>query len=118
MFGALAIVGALTVAPALNRTAPTAQKQSALAAKQQQPQQRKASAPSPRERAVPIPQPRAPKAIVAPEKKRAAVKRKPGLPSCAAVQREYDRMSGAQRMAAYMRATPEQVAHGRRCLGM
>lgn len=68
---------------------------------------------------TPIPKPRPPKAIVAPEKKRAAVARRaPGLPSCAVVRREYDRMTTAQRWAAYMRATSEQVAHGRRCLGM
>jgi outer membrane biosynthesis protein TonB len=40
-----------------------------------------------------------------------------GLPSCSYVKREYDRMNSSQRWAAYMAASSEQVAHGRRCLG-
>ncbi len=49
-------------------------------------------------------------------KTRPPVQRKT-LPSCAVVKREYARMSWSQQMAEYHRATPEQVAHGRRCLG-
>lgn len=39
------------------------------------------------------------------------------LPSCSVIRREYEGMSHMQRLAAYARATPEEVAHGRRCLG-
>lgn len=42
---------------------------------------------------------------------------KAALPSCAVVKREYDAMSWGERMAAYRRATPEQIDHGQRCLG-
>ena len=55
-----------------------------------------------------------------PEKKRAAVKKKQrtsALPSCSAIRRQVAGMTWAQKMAAYATATPEQVAHGRRCLG-
>lgn len=40
------------------------------------------------------------------------------LPSCAVIRREYERMTYGQRIAAYARATPAEVAHGKRCLGM
>jgi len=39
------------------------------------------------------------------------------LPPCAVVKREYERMSWTEQMAAYRRATAEEVAHGKRCLG-
>lgn len=54
-----------------------------------------------------------------PEKKRPAVTTRPArsMPSCAAIKREYDAMSWPERMAAYRKATPEEVAHGKRCLG-
>lgn len=38
------------------------------------------------------------------------------LPPCSVVRREAARMTWAQKLAAYSAATPEQVAHGRRCL--
>lgn len=40
-----------------------------------------------------------------------------GLPPCSVVRREAARMTWAQKLAAYSAATPEQIAHGRRCLG-
>lgn len=43
---------------------------------------------------------------------------KKSLPSCDVVRREYHRMNYAQQMAAYARASAEEKAHGRRCLGM
>jgi hypothetical protein len=51
-----------------------------------------------------------------PRAKIRAKHRTAAMPSCAIIRREYERMSHGQRMAAYMRATAEQVAHGRRCL--
>lgn len=48
-----------------------------------------------------------------PKKKRVAVS---GLPSCAVIRREAERMTWAQKMSAMATATPEQIAHGRRCL--
>ncbi|WP_339500479.1 hypothetical protein [Pseudomonas canadensis] len=56
-------------------------------------------------RAAPSPRPRA-----APAKKQ--------MPSCTAIKREYDRMSFTERMAAYRRASADEIAYGRRCLGM
>lgn len=53
----------------------------------------------------------------APPRPRTAPPRKP-MPSCAVIKREYERMSFTERMAAYSRADAEQIAHGRRCLGM
>lgn len=83
----------------------------------------KPGTPASRESA-PIPKHRPPAVIVRPEKReRVAVKKqriaaRGGLPSCSYVKREYDRMSVGQRWAAYLAATSEQVAHGKRCLGM
>lgn len=74
--------------------------------------------------AIPTPQPRPkveskpkpqPKPEPAARKPRAPVKR--GLPSCAVVEREYQAMTWPQRMSAYQKATPEEIAHGKRCLG-
>lgn len=71
----------------------------------------------------PIPGVRPIPPIAKPERKeRPTIKRQRAatttrLPSCSHVKREYDRMTAAQRWAAYMAATSEQVAHGRRCLG-
>lgn len=76
---------------------------------------------------VEIPRMRVPAPIVRPEKKgkkrparseRPKIKRTASLPSCARIRAAYNRMSVAERWAAYQKATPEQVAHGRRCLGM
>ena len=114
MLGILAVVGALAVAPALNR--PAAPQKQAVVAPKAQPAP-KASVPA--QRTQPVPRPRPPAAIARPERK--AAKKKPrvaGLPSCAAVRAQYNSMSLAQRWSAYQSATSEQVAHGRRCLGI
>lgn len=50
------------------------------------------------------------------KKQRAVAKR--GLPSCATVKSEYDRMTVSERWSRYLTSTSEEVAHGRRCLGM
>ena len=113
MLGALAVVGALTVVPAMQR-APAA-KQGAVVAKSQ-PAPQKASTPA--QRTTPIPRPRPPAAISRPERKAVKKQRVAGLPSCSAVRTQYESMTHAQRLAAYARATAEQVAHGRRCLGI
>jgi hypothetical protein len=69
----------------------------------------------------------APKAIMVPERARQKrVERvdrvehvkDAGLPPCSVIRREYKRMTYAQSIAAYMAATPAQVAYGKRCLGM
>jgi hypothetical protein len=83
----------------------------------------KAAAPSPRTVAAPRLKRPAPIVQERPQakKKRTTTTTTPrpsGLPSCAVVRREYDSMNTAQRLAAYYRATAEQVAHGRRCLGI
>lgn len=66
----------------------------------------------------PIPGVRPLPSIAKPEKRPSIKKQRIArLPSCSVVKREYDRMSHGQRMAAYWRATSEQVAHGRKCLG-
>lgn len=68
----------------------------------------------------PLPRPR-PKAEAKPKprpEKRVAAHSTRGMPSCAVVKREYDAMSWPERMAAYRKATPEEVAHGKRCLGL
>src|SRR5688572_10966786 len=69
---------------------------------------------------VNVPQPR-PKPKIVKEKEKKKAKAKPknrGETFCQRVRREYERMSWAERWAAYKRATPQQVAAGRRCLGM
>lgn len=74
----------------------------------------------PVEEAASLPAPR-PKAEPKPEKpaaKRRQHASRSSLPSCAFIRREYEAMTMAQRWAAYRRATPEQIAHGKRCLGM
>lgn len=74
--------------------------------------------PQPRPKAEPKPPPKAqpkPEKEAFAKKPRAPAKR--GLPSCAIVEREYQRMTMAERWAAYRSATPEQIAHGKRCLG-
>ena len=79
----------------------------------------KAAAPAPKaaprvQRPAPVVRERPP----AKKKRTAAPTPRSTLPSCAVVRREYERMNHAQRLAAYARATAEQVAHGRRCLGI
>jgi hypothetical protein len=114
MLGVLAVVGTLIVSPALNRPA-TPQKSTVVAPKANPVP--KTSVPA--QRTQPVPRPRPPAAITRPERK--AAKKKPrvaGLPSCASVRAQYDSMSLAQRWSAYQSATSEQVAHGRRCLGI
>lgn len=76
---------------------------------------------APEVEAVPLPQPRPkvevkPKAQPKPKARPSALKK--SLPSCDVVRREYNRMSYAQQLAAYARASAEEIAHGRRCLGM
>lgn len=69
--------------------------------------------------AKPVPKPRPKveeKPKLRPKPKASALKK--SLPSCDVVKREYQRMSYAQQMAAYARASAEEIAHGRRCLGM
>lgn len=67
----------------------------------------------------PLPKLVAPKPIMKPERRdRGAKSKSSGLPSCARVKVEYDRMTIAQRWAAYRKATPEQIRHGRLCLGL
>jgi outer membrane biosynthesis protein TonB len=61
--------------------------------------------PKPKER----PQPK-PRAIVSAKRS--------SLPSCAVVKREYERMTWTEKMAAYHKASSEEIAHGRRCLGL
>lgn len=72
---------------------------------------------------LPVPRPRVeakPKAQPTPERETPAKKPRArsanrALPSCAVIKREYEGMTWPQRMAAYRRATPEQVAYGQRC---
>lgn len=40
------------------------------------------------------------------------------MPSCTVVRREYERMTMAQKLARYTTASAEEVAYGRRCLGL
>ena len=59
--------------------------------------------------------------IMKEEKRRERVKVKPrtkSLPSCAVIRARRDSMTWAEQLAAYSRATPEEVAYGRRCLGI
>lgn len=52
------------------------------------------------------------------KRKRIAKPRAKSLPSCAEIKRRRDAMTFAEQLQAYSRATPEEVAHGRRCLGL
>ncbi len=79
----------------------------------QRPAAQKSGGPSARTHTIPRIRPIAP--IATPDRKKQ--KRKASLPSCASVRAQYNSMTWSQRMAAYAVATPEQVAHGRRCLG-
>jgi outer membrane biosynthesis protein TonB len=78
----------------------------------------KVEQPKPQPKAQPKPQPKAPPK---PEKEAAAKKPRPpahkALPSCAFIKREYEALSYAERMASYYRASAEEIAHGKRCLG-
>lgn len=115
LIGALAVAGVFVVGMPQRAPAP---KQADVAVKHKAPPVVQKSG-GPSARTVTIPRPRAPAPIVAPERRKQAKKRVAhAMPSCAAVRREYENMSLTQRLAAYARATPEQVAHGRRCLGM
>ncbi len=76
---------------------------------------------APEVEAKPAPKPRPkveakPKEQPKPKPKASALKK--SLPSCAVVKSQFQRMSYAQQMAAYARASSEEIAHGRRCLGM
>lgn len=76
--------------------------------------------PRPKVEAKPKPQPKpAPKheKDASARKPRPVLPAKKPLPTCAAIQREYDAMSWPERMAAYRRASPEEIALGKRCLG-
>lgn len=56
------------------------------------------------------------------EEKRRPVKqarpRAKQLPSCAVIRARRQAMTLPEQLAAYSRATPEEIAHGRRCLGL
>lgn len=71
--------------------------------------------PTPRPKVEAKPQPKPEKAAA--KRPRATVPATRALPSCAAIKREYESMTWAQQMAAYHRATAQEVAHGKRCLG-
>lgn len=78
-------------------------------------------APKAAPRAAPIPKLIAPTPIMRPERhksKRKVRTVRRGGDSCAAIRRQAGSMSWSQKMAAYQSATPAQIAHGRRCLGM
>lgn len=77
--------------------------------------------PVPEVEAAPVPKPRPkieakPKAQPKPKAKPSTLKK--SLPSCAYIKGEFDRMTWAERMAEYRNSTAEEIAHGRRCLGM
>lgn len=113
MFVAAVAGGLAFLAP--NKPAPVA-KQAQIAEKAkpvQRPAAQKSGGMSARTHT--IPRPRTPAAIATPDKRKA--KKRAGLPSCATVRAQYNSMTWPQRMAAYASATPEQIAHGRRCLG-
>lgn len=69
--------------------------------------------PKPVHKAQPKPQPKPEQPI---RKPRPPAQK--ALPSCAVIKREYETMTYAQQLAAYYRASPEEIAHGKRCLGM
>lgn len=76
--------------------------------------------PAARPKWKPIPGVRPIPPIAAPERPAKAKpkrQRVAGLPSCAVVRRQAASMTWAQKLAAYTTATPEMIAHGRRCLG-
>lgn len=77
--------------------------------------------PAPEVESAPVPKPRPkieakPKAQPKPKARPSTLKK--SLPSCDVVRREKQRMSYAEQLAAYARASAEEVAHGKRCLGM
>jgi hypothetical protein len=77
------------------------------------------AAPAPAVEAPPLPQPRPkiePKPKTEPPVKKSRTVNR-ALPSCAVVKREFEAMTWPQRMARYQRATPQEIAHGKRCLG-
>lgn len=76
---------------------------------------------APEVEAKPLPKPRPkidakPKAQSKPKARPSALKK--SLPSCAYIKGEFDRMTWAERMTEYRNSTAEEIAHGRRCLGM
>lgn len=71
--------------------------------------------------AAPLPKPRPkveekPKSKPKPKARPSSLKK--SLPSCAYIKGEFARMTWAERMAEYRNSTAEEIAHGRRCLGM
>jgi hypothetical protein len=68
--------------------------------------------------AHPAPKPKVKSRTKAKPKAKRAVRKKARESFCDRVKREYARMTFAERLAAYQRATPQQIAAGRRCLGM
>lgn len=66
---------------------------------------------------VPLPAPR-PKIEAKPKPKAEPRPLKKSLPSCAYIRREQARMSFAEQWSAYLNASPEEIAHGKRCLGI
>ena len=121
MVGALAVAGAFVVGIPQPVSSPPHPKQTEVAAKARatpaaRPVQKTGN---PSARTHTIPRHRTPARIAAPEQKKAkkAAPRRASLPSCSTIRAQYERMSWAQRWAAYRSATPEQIAHGRRCLG-
>lgn len=75
--------------------------------------------PPPAEVKPPLPVPR-PKIEVKPKPKPEAKRprqAKKALPSCEYIRREKARMSWSEQWAEYQKATPAEIAHGKRCLG-
>lgn len=68
---------------------------------------------------VPLPVPR-PKIEAKPKPKAEPKPRalKKSLPSCPDIRRKQASMSFAEQLSAYRNASPEEIAHGRRCLGI
>lgn len=82
----------------------------------------------PKAKPAPLPKLRAPAPIMREHKKtrrkraekklERKIKARPRMPSCAAIRSAYNRMDWSAKMAAYRRASAEQIAHGRKCLGL
>jgi outer membrane biosynthesis protein TonB len=53
----------------------------------------------------------------APAKPRQVVAAKKPMPSCAAIKREFERMTWPERMDRYHRSSPEEIERGKYCLG-
>ena len=112
---------AVEPAPPISET-PVSAPPAPVEAKPLPPQQPKLQAkpkeqPKDQSKPKPKPQPK-PEKDASAKKPRSAAPAGKALPSCAVVQHEYESMNYSQRMSAYFRATPEEIAHGKRCLGL